>query len=121
VAYGEKGGHVAVTLAGSGGSFEVTVLDDGPGVSLVELHRLGSRAYRSDEGRRRDPKGSGLGLSIAVELCERCGWSLSFELGEPHGLRAVLRGPESRRRLQPAPADSPRDPAGLGARSTAPP
>jgi signal transduction histidine kinase len=98
VAYIEKGGHVAVTLAERGGSFEVTVLDDGPGVPPVELHRLGSRAYRSDEGRRRDPKGSGLGLSIAVALCERCGWSLSFELVEPRGLRALLRGAASRSR-----------------------
>jgi signal transduction histidine kinase len=93
VAYGEKGGHVAITLREEGDEFVVTVLDDGPGVAPDELTRLGERTFRTDAARRRDPRGSGLGLSITAELCARSGWTLRFEPLAPRGLQVSLRGP----------------------------
>ena len=69
-----------------------TVRDDGPGVTAEALARLGERTFRTDEARQRDPRGSGLGLSITRALGQRCGWSLAFSALEPRGLEAILAG-----------------------------
>jgi signal transduction histidine kinase len=92
VAYGDRGGHVAVVLERTGDGFTLCIEDDGPGVAPKELPRLGERTFRSDEARARDPRGSGLGLAITAEVCARCGWSLAFEPASPRGLRVTMRG-----------------------------
>ncbi len=92
VAYGDKGGHVAVTLTGAREGFLVRILDDGPGVSPADLPRLAERAFRADSARRRDPRNTGLGLAITAELSARCGFELRFERIEPRGLLVSLRG-----------------------------
>jgi len=92
IAYGDRGGHVAVLLDAAGGEFRLSVADDGPGVPPSELPRLGERTFRSDEARQRDPRGSGLGLAITSEVCARCGWTLAFEREQPRGLRVTFRG-----------------------------
>jgi signal transduction histidine kinase len=92
VTHGAHGGHVAVLLRATGDRFVLTVTDDGPGIELAELPRLGERTFRTDEARQRDPRGSGLGLAITAEVCARSGWELAFERVEPHGLRVVFRG-----------------------------
>jgi signal transduction histidine kinase len=92
ITHGEPGGHVAVVLETRGRSFTLTVADDGPGIRPSELPRLGERTFRSDAARQRDPRGSGLGLAITHEVCARCGWKLTFEAEEPHGLRVTIQG-----------------------------
>lgn len=107
VAHGEPGGHVAVLLATTTAGFTLTVVDDGPGVPPTDLPRLSERTFRSDEARRRDPKGSGLGLTISSEVCRRAGWTLTLEPEAPRGLRATITGPLAPRTStvsQPAPA-----------------
>jgi signal transduction histidine kinase len=96
VAYGDRGGHVAVVLERESDGFSLRVEDDGPGVRESELPRLGVRTFRSDEARARDPRGSGLGLAITNEVCERCGWKLAFGRGEARGLVVTVRGAMSR-------------------------
>jgi signal transduction histidine kinase len=93
VRHGERDGHVAVLTRVDAGAFVVTVRDDGPGVSVDELARLGERTFRTDASRQRDPRGTGLGLAITGELCRRCGWSLTFGRLDPQGLEAIIRGP----------------------------
>jgi signal transduction histidine kinase len=93
IAYGDPGGHVAVVLESDRANFSLNVVDDGPGVLPAELPRLGERTFRSDEARQRDPSGSGLGLAITSEICDRCGWRLSFERQEPRGLSVKIAGP----------------------------
>jgi signal transduction histidine kinase len=92
VAYGNRGGHIAIVLEREDARFVVRVEDDGPGVRASDLPRLGERTFRSDEARQRDPRGSGLGLAITAEVCERCGWALTFDPASPSGLRVTLRG-----------------------------
>jgi signal transduction histidine kinase len=93
IAYGDPGGHVAVVLEARQDQFVLGVADDGPGVLPAELPRLGERTFRSDEARQRDPGGTGLGLAITQEICQRCGFSLSFERLSPRGLRVQVVGP----------------------------
>lgn len=92
VAYGDRGGHVAVTLAAEDEGFVLKVLDDGPGVAPADLPRLAGRAFRADGARSRDPRGSGLGLAITAEICARSGFSLTFSPLSPRGLEVSLRG-----------------------------
>lgn len=92
VRYGRPGGHVAVLLAVQGGRFQLTVLDDGPGVAPDEFALLGQRRFRGAEAEQASAHGTGLGLSIVAEVCRRCGWELTFEPNDPHGLRVVVAG-----------------------------
>ena len=84
---------MAVVLESDEKSFSLVVVDDGPGVLPAELPRLGERTFRIDKARQRDPSGSGLGLAITSGICERCGWTLSFERQEPRGLSVKITGP----------------------------
>lgn len=93
VAHGVPGGHVAVLIElFQEDAFELTVIDDGPGVEPGELPRLGERTFRTDAARRRDARGTGLGLAITVEVCRQLGWTLRFAREEPQGLRVTIGG-----------------------------
>ncbi|WP_257463365.1 sensor histidine kinase [Archangium lipolyticum] len=91
--HGNKEGHVVIVLEPEGAErFRLTVLDDGPGLSPAELEHLGERSFRSADARRRDPRGSGLGVAIVRELCRRVGFGLTFSANAPHGLKVVIDG-----------------------------
>lgn len=93
VRHNRTGGHVAVVLDEEGaGGFHLRVSDDGPGVPPDQMSRLGERRFRTDEARGRHPEGLGIGLSIALSVAERHGFTLSFAPNEPAGLVAELRG-----------------------------
>jgi signal transduction histidine kinase len=93
IRHNRRGGHVAVVLDEDGpGGFVLRVADDGPGVPAEQLPRLGERRFRTVEARQRHPEGLGLGLSIARDVAERHGFTLSFAAGPPSGLVVELRG-----------------------------
>lgn len=92
VTYGHAGGHVAVSLEVQGERFCLRVVDDGPGVDPDVVERLGERALRGAEARRRAPGGSGLGLAIVRAVCARWGWTVTFEANAPTGLRVTVTG-----------------------------
>jgi two-component system phosphate regulon sensor histidine kinase PhoR len=76
--YTPEGGVVSVRV--NEGSFEhvqIAVSDTGPGISAADLEHIFERFYRADSSRARDTGGFGLGLSIARELLEAMGGSLS--------------------------------------------
>lgn len=93
IAHLGPGGQIGILLDYSAnGTFKLTIADDGKGVGIADLHRLGERAFRTDEARARDPRGSGLGLAIARTVCERCGWQLAFAHAEAGGLQVQITG-----------------------------
>lgn len=61
----------------------LAVSDTGSGIAPEDLERIFDRFYRTDEGRARDSGGFGLGLSIAKELVEAMGGTVTAtsELG----------------------------------------
>jgi two-component system, OmpR family, phosphate regulon sensor histidine kinase PhoR len=76
--YTPEGGVVSVRLgAGSTEHVQVAVSDTGPGISAVDLEHIFERFYRADTSRARNTGGFGLGLSIARELLEAMGGTLS--------------------------------------------
>jgi len=70
---------------------ELTVEDDGAGVTPADLPRLFDRFYRTDKSRRAG--GSGLGLSIVRQVAELHGGSASVEPAKPKGLRITVTLP----------------------------
>ena len=72
---------------------ELTVEDDGAGVTPADLPRLFDRFYRTDKSRRAG--GSGLGLSIVRQVAELHGGSASVEPARPKGLRITVTLPAS--------------------------
>lgn len=70
---------------------EISVEDDGPGVSPEELSRLFEPFYRPDVSRSRDTGGSGLGLAIVRTAIQACGGDCAASLPSAGGFRVTLR------------------------------
>src|SRR5215472_2533092 len=71
---------------GGGPMFRIIVDDDGRGLSAAELAQVSRRGQRLDESK----PGSGLGLSIVVDLAALYGGSLTLGSAPIGGLRAEL-------------------------------
>jgi signal transduction histidine kinase len=82
---------VADQPAGGSGKAQVRIIvdDDGPGLSLGERAQVAQRGQRLDETK----PGSGLGLSIVVELASLYGGVLTLGTAPIGGLRAELALP----------------------------
>ncbi len=74
---------------GAGPMLRIIVDDDGRGLSAAELAQVSRRGQRLDESK----PGSGLGLSIVVDLAALYGGSLSLGKAPIGGLRAELALP----------------------------
>ena len=59
---------VTVSVTSTAGTGEITVADNGPGMTAEQAARVFERFYRTDDARTRARGGTGLGLSIAASL-----------------------------------------------------
>ena len=71
------------------GFCQVSIADDGPGLTADEIEEALKRGARLDEA----TPGSGLGLSIVKDLADAYKGDLSFSRSDAGGLKAVLRLP----------------------------
>jgi signal transduction histidine kinase len=86
------GGTVTVAVAEAGaGEVEVTVADDGPGLTAEQCVAAVRRFWRGPD--QQNVPGSGLGLAIASTLVERCGGRLTVAPRVPRGLAVTVRLP----------------------------
>jgi signal transduction histidine kinase len=83
--------QVEVRTGTIGASAEVTVGDDGPGLTKDQIAALGVRGRRLDETKM----GAGLGLSIAGEIVSLNNGTLEFGRSKLGGLLVTLRLPLS--------------------------
>jgi len=81
-----SGGHVEVQASRSGGSVEILIEDDGPG--LAPDHPQQIRPFYTTR-----PGGLGLGLPLARKIVLLHGGELELERREPRGTRVALRLP----------------------------
>ena len=68
---------------------EVLISDDGPGLTEAQIAALGVRGQKLDEAK----KGSGLGVSIALEIVALNNGTIGFGRSERGGLLITLRLP----------------------------
>jgi signal transduction histidine kinase len=80
---------IDVMAEGGGAQVRIVVDDDGPGLDAEQRKQVTHRGQRLDETK----PGSGLGLSIVVELAALYGGSLALDTAPIGGLRAELTLP----------------------------
>ena len=83
---------VTVTVEHRGDAAVLEVHDDGSGVPPDQREVIFQRFARLQDARAKDAGGSGLGLSIARQIAEAHGGTLTIE-GSPSGARFVARFP----------------------------
>lgn len=87
IKHSPPGKDVVLRLAGP----EITVEDEGPGISKEDLPHVFERFYRG----RQDTGGFGLGLAICKEIVEGMGGRISIESEEGVGTRVNIELPEA--------------------------
>ena len=71
--YSPEGTKVGVGVRLVDDQIEITVTDQGPGISEVDQTRIFERFYRVDPARSRETGGTGLGLAIVKHVCANHG------------------------------------------------
>jgi signal transduction histidine kinase/ligand-binding sensor domain-containing protein/CheY-like chemotaxis protein len=96
-----SGGAVRLTLQEGSGAARVTVRDDGPGITAVDLPHIFDRFYRGKEAAGRHQPGTGIGLALAWELVALHGGTLGVESEEGVGSTFTVSLPLGRDHLAP--------------------
>ena len=88
------GGHVQVILQQAGSFAEISVIDNGEGIPDEELPRVFDRFYQVDKARSRSTqRGMGLGLSIARDIAQRHGGSITVNNNPQRGCTFMVKLP----------------------------
>lgn len=91
VRYTTAGGQVHVSLLSAEAGIMLTVADNGPGVPVPELDKLGTPFHRLSADH---PEGCGLGLAIVREIARLHGASIRFAQGaNGRGLQVNIQFP----------------------------
>jgi len=94
-------GHILVTLADDGDTVQVSVRDDGPGLSSQDAVRVFERFYQADMGAARKRGGVGIGLALSRELVRLHGGDIRAERGRDRGSTFVVSIPKNYDHLDP--------------------
>jgi signal transduction histidine kinase len=89
-------GAQATIVVEDGAELAVRVRDQGPGIPDAELERVFEPFYRLESSRNRDGGGTGLGLTIARDIAQAHGGTLSLSNLPQGGLEAALILPRQR-------------------------
>lgn len=84
IKYGKNSGYVSVSAAKFGDSAEITVSDNGIGISSEHLNKIWGRFYRVDDARS-DGGSNGLGLALVKSIIELHGGTISVKSTPEHG------------------------------------
>jgi two-component system OmpR family sensor kinase len=85
IKYSPDASVISVAIRDQSEAVEVSVTDQGPGISPESRAHLMERFFRPDRARGRDSGGFGLGLSITKAYMRVIGGSLHYEPAEPRG------------------------------------
>jgi two-component system phosphate regulon sensor histidine kinase PhoR len=91
IKYAGEGARVTLSARAAAERVEISVADDGVGISPAHLGRVFERFYRVDNGRSRELGGTGLGLSIVKHLVELMGGTVEVESEPGKGARFTVR------------------------------
>jgi len=101
-------GRVTVSASRDGTEWaQVSVNDNGPGISAEECQKIFEKFYQVSEGGGLKPKGTGLGLAISKALVELHGGKIWVESEEGRGSTFSFTLPVSGSQHLPSPLPSP--------------
>jgi two-component system sensor histidine kinase VicK len=95
VKYTREGGRIDVEVVRDEHWLYIVVLDNGIGVSELELSRIFERFYTGNKARSGDMSGTGLGLSISKQIVEEHGGHINIQSELGRGTRVVISLPLS--------------------------
>lgn len=113
--YSEDGSPIAVVARRRDDLVEVSVTDQGQGISAADQERIFERFYRVDAARSRATGGTGLGLSIVKHICANLGGDVVVWSQPGQGSTFTVRLPAAPAEVPdlPSPAQTtPAPPAG---------
>ena len=90
------GGKAEVGVKVNGGSVEITIADEGPGIPEPEMERIFLPFYRLEPSRSRHTGGIGLGMAIAQMIVDAHSGSIDLRNRPEGGLRVRVLLPHSR-------------------------
>jgi two-component system sensor histidine kinase SenX3 len=93
IKYSPSGTKVGIGAKRVNDSIEISVTDQGPGISEEDQHRVFERFYRVDPARSRETGGTGLGLAIVKHVCANHGGDCFVWSREGEGSTFTLRFP----------------------------
>lgn len=93
VKYGQR---AVITVDSTAGLVRIRVRDFGPGIAPDELARVFEPFYRIETSRSRESGGTGLGLTIARNIAEQHGGSITLANHPDGGLEVTLVLPQHR-------------------------
>jgi two-component system, OmpR family, sensor kinase len=93
VKYSRPGGKVEIALTTESGHAEVSITDEGIGISREDQTKIFDRFYRTDEARTHTKKGTGLGLSICAWIVESHHGRIEVQSEVGHGSTFTVRLP----------------------------
>ncbi len=94
VKYSKEEVTILIHLRTTNGYTEISIQDDGIGISSSQQERIFERFYRVPKGNVHDIKGFGLGLSYVKDIIERHGGSVRVESKEHHGSTFTILIPQ---------------------------
>jgi two-component system sensor histidine kinase SenX3 len=96
VQYSPEGSRVGVGITHTDGQVEISVTDQGIGMTKAESERVFERFYRTDKARSRSTGGTGLGLSIVKHIVANHGGDVRLWTQPGAGSTFTIRLPEVR-------------------------
>ena len=96
MAYSPENTRVSISGRAVDGLVEISVTDQGIGISETDLERIFERFYRVDPARSRETGGTGLGLAIVKHICASHGGECTVWSKPGEGSTFTLRLPAAR-------------------------
>lgn len=92
IKYGNKSGYVSVSASRLGNAAEITVKDNGIGISEEHIDKIWGRFYRIDDVRNDEYGSSGLGLAMVKSIIKLHGGEITVKstLGKGTEFRIIL-------------------------------
>ncbi len=93
IKYSPPNGRLVITVQKVGLDARVDIIDDGPGISDSEKHRVFDAFFQGEAKSTGHIKGTGVGLSIAKEFIQAHGGLIDVTDNKPNGAHLSLRLP----------------------------
>jgi signal transduction histidine kinase len=93
--YTPRGGSVTIHVSGDSMKTEITVEDNGEGISEEDLPYVFERFYRADKSRTRSTGGSGIGLTIAKAIVTAHSGTITVSSRKGHGTKFCITLPKN--------------------------